>query len=304
MISRLLDWLNSGADRRSVPRESGAGLTAFYWDGAVPRGHVVKDISRHGAYVETGSLSWRQGTVLNLTLQVDPNGTADNHSTNGQSADSPDSIVVMSEVVRTDSGGMGLKFLFFEMEDRRALARFLNHWNPAAFAAKNKPKAMSAGGSVRYGGSLIEFGFLFPLLFLLVVNVINFGTFLYAWITVANAARAGAQYWVTGGATVFAPSTPTSTQVTALVTKDANSLPNRSSLVVQACANNNGTKVPSTCTVTPPLDPENTRYVSATVDVTYTYVPAISLWTFSSLNIHATLPSTTIHRQVVMRVLN
>ena len=44
------------------------------------------------------------------------------------------------------------------------------------------------------GHSLIEFALILPLLFLLIVNVVNFGSFLYAAITVANAARAGAEY--------------------------------------------------------------------------------------------------------------
>jgi hypothetical protein len=44
-------------------------------------------------------------------------------------------------------------------------------------------------------------------------------------------------------------------------------------------------------------------YVIAAVDVTYTYQPFISLWDFSRLGIHATLPPTTIHRQARMRML-
>jgi hypothetical protein len=39
------------------------------------------------------------------------------------------------------------------------------------------------------------------------------------------------------------------------------------------------------------------------VDVTYTYQPLISLWSFPGLGIQATIPSTTIHRQAVMRML-
>jgi len=36
--------------------------------------------------------------------------------------------------------------------------------------------------------------------------------------------------------------------------------------------------------------------------VTYTYQPFISLWNFSKLGIHLTLPPTTLHRQSVMRL--
>jgi Flp pilus assembly protein TadG len=160
------------------------------------------------------------------------------------------------------------------------------------------------------GQALVEFILIFPLLFLLIVNVMNFGLFIYEWITVANAARAGAQYWITGRATVYSPSTPIESQVVSVITTDMSSLPNNGSLEVEACTNNDTSGTPSiTCQgssmgATPPADPEHASYASATVDVKYTYQPLIPLWSFPSLNIYATLPSTTIHRQAVMRVMN
>jgi Flp pilus assembly protein TadG len=154
------------------------------------------------------------------------------------------------------------------------------------------------------GQALIEFILVFPMLILLIVNAVNFGAFFFAWITVASAARSGAQYWVRGSAAVGSPTAPTAAQVTSLVTTDISSLPNRSSLVVRVCQNNNATV---TCTGsgsgTPPLDPEPSSYISASVDVTYTYVAPIPLWTFSKLGVSATLPPTTIHRQSVMRMI-
>jgi Flp pilus assembly protein TadG len=152
------------------------------------------------------------------------------------------------------------------------------------------------------GQSLIEFLLLVPLLFLLVVNAVNFGGLLYAWITIANAARAGAEYSLMGGAMASSPSTPTEAQVSTLVTQDSLSLPNRASLQVRVCRNNNGT---ITCvgpgTSTTPADPEPTGYVLTTVDVRYTYQPFIPLWSFPRLGIRATLPPTALHRQAVMR---
>jgi Flp pilus assembly protein TadG len=145
---------------------------------------------------------------------------------------------------------------------------------------------------------------IFPMLFLLIVNAINFGAFFFDWITVADAARAGASYWALGAAAVGSPTPATSAQITTLVTNDISSLLNRSSLVVRVCKNNNGTVA---CTGsgsgTPSADPEPATYVSASVDVTYTFQPPIPLFTFSNLGIHATLPSTTIHRKATMRVL-
>jgi Flp pilus assembly protein TadG len=154
------------------------------------------------------------------------------------------------------------------------------------------------------GQVLVEFALIMPLLFLLVVNAVNFGGFLFAWITVANGARSGAQYMVMGRATVGAPTPPTPAQVTALITGDISSLTNRASLAVRVCRNNNGIV---TCSgpgaYSPPADPEPTKYVLASVDVTYRYVPFVALWDFGGLGIHATLPPTTIHRQASMRML-
>ncbi len=44
----------------------------------------------------------------------------------------------------------------------------------------NMPRSRGAGQS------LVEFALVLPLLFLLIVNAINFGGFFYAWITVAG----------------------------------------------------------------------------------------------------------------------
>jgi Flp pilus assembly protein TadG len=269
-----------------VPRQPGEGLLAFYWDGGTPVGHRVRDISRHGAFIETGNITWPCGSILLLTLQMDPL----HERCNGVRP-----IVIEAEIVRLAGAGMGLRFLFRTMSQRRMLQQFLSKW---------------VSRSAARGQSLLEFALIFPLLFLLIVNVVNFGTFMYAWITVSSAARAGCQYWITGGSTVYGPSTPTAAQVTAVITKEIAALKNRSSLTVEVCTKNksSGTAV-VTCSgtygaITPVDDAEPTSFVSATVDVAYTYQPAIPLWTFSSLNIHATIPTTTIHRRAVMRLMN
>jgi len=156
----------------------------------------------------------------------------------------------------------------------------------------------------RRGHSLVEFALLFPLLFLLAVNAVNFGGLLFAWITIANAARGATYYWGMGAAAPGAPDRPTAAQVTTLVTNDISSLPARTSLVVRACTNNNGVVACSgTGSYVPPADPEPLTYISASVDVTYTYQPLIPLFDFSSMNVHATLPPTTVHRRGVTRAL-
>jgi Flp pilus assembly protein TadG len=145
----------------------------------------------------------------------------------------------------------------------------------------------------------VEFSLILPLVFLLAINAINFGGFLFAWITVANAARAGAQYMVMSSDSQGSPTAATPAQVTALITGDVTSLLNRSSIVVATCTN--ATTSANGCTTL--TDPEAPSYALATVDVTYTYLPFIPLFSFPKLGISATLPPTSIHRKAVMRML-
>jgi hypothetical protein len=153
------------------------------------------------------------------------------------------------------------------------------------------------------GQALVEFALIIPLALLLIVNVVNFGGLLYAWVTVSNASRAGVQYMMMGSSTIHSPISPTAAQVSALVTADLLSLPNRDSAVVQVCTNNNGT---SSCSPLPPGDPEPTLYCLGAVDVTYTYKPFIRIWSFTGLGIGLpTILGATdipIHRKAVMRL--
>jgi Flp pilus assembly protein TadG len=160
------------------------------------------------------------------------------------------------------------------------------------------------------GQSLVEFALLLPLLFLLVVNVVNFGSFFFAWITVANAARSGAQYMCLGGPSVGSPKAATSTQIYNLVSADISSLRNRTSLAVRVCTKKSG--IAAVCTQTgsgtftdPAADTraESPLFVMGWVDVKYTYSPVIPAFSFPALSIRATLPPTTIHRQSVMRMI-
>lgn len=154
------------------------------------------------------------------------------------------------------------------------------------------------------GQALIEYILLLPIVFLLLVNVVNFGGFFYAFITVANAARAGADFAILGGATVASGhiAKPGSSDITTLITTEIASLPNNPSLSVNICTNNNGTitTVSGSCSSIA-SDPEPTNYVVTSIDVTYTYQPLIPLFSFPNLHVNATLPATTIHRRAVMR---
>ena len=105
-------------------------------------------------------------------------------------------------------------------------------------------------------------------------------------------------------ASVGEPAAPTAAQVTTLVASDVSSLLNRASLVVRVCTNNNGTVAcAGNGSQTPPADPEPSKYVLGSVNVTYTYQPFLSAWNFTNLGIYLTLPATKVHRRAVMRVL-
>jgi len=151
-----------------------------------------------------------------------------------------------------------------------------------------------------------------PLLFLLVVNVVNFGGLFSAWITVTHATRSAAQYAITGPAYLgygsnygLKQAPPTNDDVVAIlgVSPDGKwtncphgdlcSLPNRPSIKVTVCTNNKAFGV--TPTITCPvdeskfIDPEPATSMVATVDVSYRYCPLIPFWEFPALGIHSTL---------------
>lgn len=153
------------------------------------------------------------------------------------------------------------------------------------------------------GQALIEYILVLPMIFLLLVNVVNFGGFFYAFITVANAARAAGDYAIMGGVTPASDhiALPSASDITAQITTDIASLPNHSSLSVSVCQSG-GTDAP-TGACTSLADPEAASYVLTSIDVTYTYVPFIPLFSFPNLNVYATIPPTTIHRRAVMRIM-
>jgi Flp pilus assembly protein TadG len=293
MMGNLSRWLENSPsdDKRRAPRVADPSLMVYYWDGSVPEGRKIRDISTSGAYIVTPE-RWYVGTIVRLILQ----GYKTTPQPDGGIVPSR-STSIPSRVVRHGPDGIGVEFIFSTPEEKKALKEFLG--------GIPRTEGCSTGiFATTDGQALIEFALVLPMAFLLVVNAVNFGAFLFAWITVANGARAGAQYSVMGSASVGTVTAPTPAQVSTLVTNDLTSLMNRASLSVAICTNTNGTVACSgSGTGTPPADPEPASYVLTSVDVRYTYVPVISLWDFPGLGIHATLPATTIHRQVSMRRL-
>jgi hypothetical protein len=87
-------------EQRKAPREPSSGLAAYYWTGAAPQAHGVRDISSTGLYVVTEE-RWYPGTLILMTLQDTGSGEEGVES----------SISVHSRAVRWGNDGVGLQFI-------------------------------------------------------------------------------------------------------------------------------------------------------------------------------------------------
>jgi Flp pilus assembly protein TadG len=291
-FGKMRQWLLQEKEEEQpwrAPRRTEPELVVHYWDGSAPEGRQLRDVSQSGAYIYTLE-RWYVGTIIRIILQGHPPMMSEDGATVPTA-----STCIAARVVRHGSDGVAVEFVFRNKEEEETLRTFLAAI-PAQPAITMAPKPASKSE----GQALVEFALIIPLVLLLAVNAANFGGFIFAWITVANAARDGAQYMVMSSNSPQQPTPATLAQITALVTADVSSLLNRSSLVVAICTTT------STTTCAALADPESTTsslYTLATVDVTYTYQPFIPLFSFPKLGISATLPSTTIHRKAVMRML-
>jgi hypothetical protein len=87
-------------EQRKSPRDASSGLAAYYWTGAAPSSHNVKDISSSGLYIITEE-RWYPGTLVLMTLQRASDGEANVEK----------SISVHSRAVRWGNDGVGLQFV-------------------------------------------------------------------------------------------------------------------------------------------------------------------------------------------------
>ncbi len=87
-------------DRRRFPRDASSGLAAYYWTGAAPAAHNVKDISSSGLYVVTEE-RWYPGTLVMMTLQ----------KTGNHEAIVEKSVSVHCRAIRWGNDGVGLQFV-------------------------------------------------------------------------------------------------------------------------------------------------------------------------------------------------
>ncbi len=290
-MTRLLGWLSSG-ERRRVRRQEDLPLVAHFWDGGAPEAHRVRDISARGLYLLTEQ-RWYPGTVVVLSLQRE----------DLPAKDPLRSVSVKAMVIRSGEDGVGFSFVMDK-------DNFVNRTNLSTGADKRTFERFLRQFNEDYGQALVEYVLLLPLLFLLILNLINFAGFFYAWIGIANAARAGADYAALGGASTGSLGQASSTQLNTMISEDIRALPNSGSITVQICQNINGTITTiygATCPTTAPAgasDPEPTSYALRWVDVTYNYTPFIGAgFRFPNLNVNLTIPPTTITRRTIIRVI-
>jgi hypothetical protein len=102
-------WLDRwwSPDPRKAPREQAPGLAAYYWTGAAPEPHDIRDISATGLYVITEE-RWYPGTLVLMTL------------TNTDRGDkcAERSIAVHSRAIRWGNDGVGLQFVLANNQDK------------------------------------------------------------------------------------------------------------------------------------------------------------------------------------------
>ena len=107
------NWLERwwSPDPRRAPREEAPGLAAYYWNGAAPKAHTIRDVSANGLYIVTEE-RWYPGTLVLMTLQR----TGDGDKTVERS------ISVLSRAVRWGNDGVGLQFILLDEKGERKAA--------------------------------------------------------------------------------------------------------------------------------------------------------------------------------------
>ena len=167
-----LDWLLS-EERRRARRRKSIPLVAYYWDGAQPVAHQVIDASPSGIYLLTDH-RWYPGTILAMTLQR-----------TGVEAGEPErAIAVNVKVMRSGEDGVGFEFVLPDKDSKQKPVSL-----PAEAIDKKQLQSFLSRVLDTKGQALVEYILILPVLFLLIINVVNFGGFFYALDHGADALR-------------------------------------------------------------------------------------------------------------------
>jgi len=107
-VKQPRSWLERwwSPDPRKAPRMPAPGLAAYYWNGATPMAHGIRDVSSSGLYVVTEE-RWYPGTLILMTLQRTDCGEEVAERT----------IAVQSRAVRWGPDGVGLQFILPDDKD-------------------------------------------------------------------------------------------------------------------------------------------------------------------------------------------
>ena len=191
-------------DRRAAERRESPPLIAYYWDGAAPKGHEVRDISPHGLYIKTDE-RWYFGTLIRFTLQ-----------TTEEVADDERAIAILAKVVRWGADGVGLVTISSPPGHRsperasleggaqaRALETFLGKlchgksvdWvsRMLLIPASSTISAVPSLYAANEGNALVEFALCLPILLLILTGIASFGFALNNYLELTNAVQIGAQ---------------------------------------------------------------------------------------------------------------
>ena len=115
VLFERLKWWWRGGDRQ--PDGVEPLLAAYYWDGAAPVPHEVREVSTQGAYIVT-SEKWCPGTIMNLGLAYKKQPAANNPAANL-------GIGVRSKVVSHGPDGVSVEFVYVNRRERQDLVKFL-----------------------------------------------------------------------------------------------------------------------------------------------------------------------------------
>ncbi|MGD0830086.1 MAG: hypothetical protein ABR907_04025 [Terracidiphilus sp.] len=105
----LQRWLNPEPEEpRKAARAALAGLTAYFWTGAAPKAHAIRNISTTGLYVITEE-RWYPGTLVQMTLKRSDEETG-----------AETSISLLVRAHRWGNDGVGLSFVVRDPRNPRA----------------------------------------------------------------------------------------------------------------------------------------------------------------------------------------
>jgi hypothetical protein len=119
-FGKMKQWLlQEDQERRRAPRRAKPELVVHYWDGSAPKGRHIRDVSESGAYIYSAE-RWYVGTIIRLILQ----GYQTAMRQDGTFAPMA-STCVAARIVRHESDGLAVEFVFHNKREEQTLQTFL-----------------------------------------------------------------------------------------------------------------------------------------------------------------------------------